>query len=185
MTCIVGIANPKTGAVSLGCDSQKTQGSYIQNDETSKIWSLNKYGKKWVFGEAGNLRHLQLCMFMEWPTHHDRSTNLEFLIRDFVPSLRSTLGKANRLVVKEALESTDSVLLVGVEGGLYEVDGSFGINMVSSEYWAIGSGKATAIGSLETTQGLRGWTSRRRIEKALEVASKFCTGVSAPYHYIE
>ena len=67
--------------------------------------------------------------------------------------------------------------MVAVHGHIFVIQDDFQVSESRDNYNAVGSGVYCALGSLATSIG----NPKKRLVKALDVASKFSTGVEKPF----
>lgn len=160
MTVIVGIV--KNNTVWLGADSAATNSSGTQKLlGDPKVFVKGKIAIG-VCGSPKILDHLNNVT--ELPSWDGRAPKREFLLRDVVPTIKSSLGAG------ECLEGSNmpGELLIGFQGRLYQVESNFQLITSQAGFDSVGSGSDTAIGSLHSTTNVQ--STRKRVIMALTAA---------------
>lgn len=192
MTCIVGFIEEITEnkkIIWMGCDSAISDGwNYRLLSGRDKILKVSVDDRtKFMIGFTGYLRIKQLMEYqMEIPSN-DRSNFDEYLGKDFIPVLRTTLKDNGFLKVDNNAETFDgNRILIGTSQGFYHIEPNFQFSSHLEKYEAIGSGTYYALGALSIMRDIYtiGANSEAQINYALTSASMFCNGVKAPF-YIE
>ena len=176
MTCIVGIA--ENGRVLLSADSCVTVGD---GEETTtpdtKVFAIGD----WVVGVAGNWTAIVVARKIDTSSIED--------IDGLYEAFRVTMRDAG-------LAPDEWDVLVGRDGKLWTLDGQTapmridsraagrGKRRVTRSVYAIGSGSAYAIGSLDCDAETQE-TPRQIAERALAVAAGRASGVRPPWHHEE
>ena len=160
MTCIVGIE--RGGAVYLGGDRciSDDETAHVQRDP--KVWA---HGGNVVLGVAGTLWQLQKLRYGRLKGFRVGLPQ-EWLTEDLAPIVRD-LGEV--------------VLLVGIGGALYHLDGSGGFSNVGPEF-AIGTGAQAAMGALDVLADKL--SAETRIRRALTSSSRIRRDVSPPFDIV-
>ena len=176
MTAIVGIV--EDGNVYIGADSIGSCEGVVYPRADTKVFTKGPF----AFGFAGSFRAGQIMKYVvevPVPTQSDGDLHA-FMVRRFVPIMQKGL--------KSAGFSTDDGschLLVGINGRLFEVDVDYQIAESPEGFMSIGAGAEAARASLLTSTKLCGFIpARHRLEAALEVASRYCANVGAPFHFV-
>lgn len=178
MTCIVGIV--EDGVVYMGGDSATTSGWDKSTTIMPKVFS--KGGM--LIGGTGTIRLLQLLQYALVIPERPEGMSLEhYFVTLFVDSVRDCFKNAGLAEKEGDREKYYGSFLVGHEGRLVKFDSGYGLLITDLPYMAIGSGEDYARGSLFTSDGLM-FSPERRIEIALDAASRFAVGVGAPYHIL-
>lgn len=177
MTCIVALV--EGDSVWVGGDTAGThEESWLQQTGLeSKVWKQGEV----VIGGCGSFRIMQLLRHrMTMPAVPDDGDVMEFLVGDFVDSMRQALMEGGALSIWEEDQTEsmdDSGYILAVRGRIFEVYSDFGVGEFEDGFVSIGCGKAFALGSLYSSGGTR---PRRRVKLALEAAEHFSAGVRGP-----
>ena len=137
MTCIIGIET-KDGKVVIGGDTLGSNGHSSSEINESKVFSHSNM----IFGYTSSFRFGQIVEVMldnnKIHTPQTKDT-YKWMIGTFIPMLQSVL-KEN--------EASTGVMLVGVNGQLYNVQSDFSVLRNSSGFDSVGSGDTFAIGAV-------------------------------------
>lgn len=181
MTCVIGYENNEK--VVLGGDSQATDeyGPLFMERLDTKVFEKNGM----LFGTSSSIKLKQVIRYKfvipERPVDKDL---FEYMCTDFVDALFNILAENHCTVFKND-HLVGSEIIVAVEGKLFVIDEDFHVMHNKLPFFAIGSGKSIAFGSLMTLEGYPLLTPKQRIETALNVTSSLCTTVSGPFHFVE
>ncbi len=169
MTCIVGVEHD--GVVYMGGDSAAigSQGA-IQVCDGPKVFRNGPF----VMGYTASFRMGQIMQHVFVPpAHADGKGDVEYLIGDVAPAIRSTL--------KAGSYDDGPALLLGYRGRLYAVLSDYQVSRPSCGYTAIGCGEDFALGSMYSTKDL---PPKKRIKLALQAATFHHSGVRGPYRVL-
>lgn len=134
-----------------------------------KVW--RKHGA--LFGVAGDLGQLQTLYFqLKCSRYRTGRSPVHWLGSKLAPEIRALIPDRERAEVS---------ILCGVGGRLFYLDCGFSFVEVGPE-WAIGSGGDAARAALQLLPPELG--PQRRIERALEVASRICLSVGPPFDLV-
>ena len=174
-TCIVAVKD--RGVVHFGADSLV---SSEYNKFTSAQTKLVRLGDLLV-GVCGSIRvYNVVACDVTPPTRTDnKSSDYRYIVSSLVPELRERLRAAGALMTENGFDSIEAHLLIGYRGNIYWIDDEFQVIQPDADYWAAGSGREYALGSLYSSRTLG--DPRQRIQLALEAASAFVPSVAAPY----
>lgn len=179
MTCIVALEHK--GKVYMGGDSAAVSNRDTRIIEGKKVFKLGPF----LIGYTDSFRMGQLLQYnlvVEDQKYAQIEDDEEYLIKVFIPAVRKCLKDGGYVEINNNVESGGS-FLVGYKGKVYVVQSDFLLLRYKDEYNAIGCGDRYALGSLATTFFLED-DPEKRLDMALETASKFSNGVDAPF-YIE
>ena len=172
MTCIVGIQSKDK--VFIGGDSAGVAVWHLERRADSKVFKNGSF----LIGFTTSFRMGQLIRYkFEPPAIKDQQDIYEYMVVDFVDALRECLKSGGFARVENERETGGS-FLVGFKGRLFKIGDDFQVGETLDGYDAVGSGFEYALGSLYTT---RGRSMVDRIEKALETAAYYATGVCEPF----
>jgi len=166
-SCAVSIKHK--GKVYIGVDSLATDYEYnfcfeIKED---KVFINDNF----LIAFCGNPRIGQILKPNIWIPETDDIYVLAESIREQIKE-RGALIHSDRL-----LEGMEATLLVGHNGRLFEIGGSFQVTEPVVSYHAIGSGGQYALGALHAIKSNKKLTPKERIVRALEAASFFSPSV--------
>ena len=181
MTCIIGLVHE--GVTYIGGDSlgSNTWSKTVRKDK--KIFKLKDTDNA-ILGFTTSYRMGQLLMYSGGLIDKRDEPNIdhEYLVTKFIPNVINLFenqgyGKNN------SGEKTGGTFLLGYKDKLFSIQSDYQVAESSLNYDACGCGEEFALGSLHSTD--KGdLTPIERIHKALQAASVFSTGVSAPYYII-
>jgi ATP-dependent protease HslVU (ClpYQ) peptidase subunit len=176
VTCIVAIEHE--GKVWMGGDSAACKDDYVSSVKNKKVFIVGDF----IIGYSGSFRVGQILEYAFKPPEQDiySKSDMEYMVIDFVDSLRETLREKGVLLNTEEGESHDSEFLVGYHGQIYSIERDFHVGRSVHRYAACGSGMYYALGALHAMDEnidspLLG------IEKALSACMAFSTNVRTPF----
>jgi ATP-dependent protease HslVU (ClpYQ) peptidase subunit len=174
VTCIVGIA--EKGKVWIGGDSQATRNGTKVLMTDGKVAQNGEF----LIGVSGTARFCTLARHTFQPPGLSADADVdEYMAAEFADAWRACLKENGASSAEDGLETFDGMLLIGVRGRLYEIDGCFAVIRPLDSYSAVGSGDNIALGALHATAGM---PPEKRIRLALAAAEKWDDGVAAPFH---
>jgi ATP-dependent protease HslVU (ClpYQ) peptidase subunit len=181
MTCIVGVTDGKTtwiGGDSLGSNSFS---KIVRRDK--KVFKLQDTPNA-IIGYTSSFRMGQLLMYANnlIDKRDEPDIDHKYLVKTFIPNLIQLFENGGYSRTYSG-EKEGGEFLFAYKDKLYKIQSDFQVGESFDNYDACGSGEYFALGSLATTEG-SDLTPVERIHKALQAASKFSTGVSAPYYII-
>lgn len=173
MTAIVGLEHG--GKVYIGADSAGTNGwlqQTIRADE--KVFVTGEF----VMGFCGSFRMGQLLRYkLNVPERvPSKDDDYAFMCTSFIDAVRQCLKDGGYAKEVHGVES-GGTFLVGYNGTLYKVESDFQVGRSTVSYVAAGCGDDLALGAMAAS-ALKDPT--KRIEQALEIASRFSAGVGGP-----
>lgn len=181
MTCIIGYQDKDR--VIMGADTQGTdEYGTVQYKTDSKIFKKNGV----LFGIAESHRTNQVVRYkFNIPERDINISLMEYMCTSFIDELMNVLGLNNCTLFKDN-RSCSVEMIVGIENKLFGIDEDFHIIQQELPFYAIGSGKRFALGSLLTLEDDFTLRPKERIERALAVSAKLCSTVgNAPFDFIE
>lgn len=183
MTCIVGFV--ENGVTYLGGDSLGSDGYSGTTYKIRKVFHC-KETTDVIIGYTTSFRMGQLLQYsknlFDELTLFKNGVDYEYLVNTFVPNIQKLFSNGG-FERNNSGEKTSGEFLLGYKGRLFKVQSDYSILESSNNYDACGCGEDFALGSLKTTEGLE-LSPINKIHKALQAASKFSVGVSAPFHII-
>jgi len=181
MTCIVGIIDKETDKVFIGGDSAGTGGGKVTIRKDKKVFIRDNF----IIGYTSSFRMGQLLMCDDRFKLREKNKDeddFHYLVNVFIPSIQELFKIGGYLTKKdEAIEG--GTFLLGYNKRLYTIYCDFQIEETNDNYMAVGSGGEFALGSLFSSKGTE-LTTDQRINKALEAATYFATGVSGPFNIL-
>ena len=179
MTCIVGVLDRVNGGVWIGGDSLGSNSVTGAAYEERKVFrNINR--EDVVIGISGSYRnrdllHYHPALFDEVDALKKVPVDRQFMVSDFIPRVM--------LIFEEGVVAEDKGIsfIVGTKDALFEVQEDYSVLTASSGFTAVGSGTATAMGSLHTTS-LMGLSAIERVVRALLAAEMHCVGVGGPFY---
>jgi ATP-dependent protease HslVU (ClpYQ) peptidase subunit len=181
MTCIVGLID--NGITYIGGDSCGSNGysKVIRTDK--KVFKLKDTSNA-ILGYTSSFRMGQLLMYASGliDKRDEPNINHEYLVTKFIPNIIKLFEDGGYSKNKSG-EKTGGNFLFGYKDNLYQIESDFQVGISVDNYDACGCGEDYALGSLKTTEELN-MSPIERIHKALQSASKFSVGVSAPFYII-
>lgn len=173
MTCVVGLVHGDR--VYVGVDSAAISGWTRRATNLRKVFRRGPF----LIGYTTSFRMGQLLEHqLDVPPQAERQSDMEFMVSVFVEAARRLLKERGFAKIEGNTESGGQ-FLVGYRGNLYSIESDFQVGEMSDGFDAIGSGAEVALGAM---MALSGEKPSARIRRALEIASHFNMGVSAPYH---
>ena len=177
MTCIVGIADQKTGSVFIGGDSASVEGWMLQTS-APKVF----YNHPFVAGYTTSFRMGQLLQYRMRIDRPSTVYDLNYwMVDSFIPRWQETLKDNGWLKTKDGREEGGE-FLIGLYGRLFIVSDDFQVQ--PRNYCAVGCGAEIALGSLFTTESMNK-PSKERVHIALQAAEAHSAGVRGPMYYME
>lgn len=177
MTAIVGLLHD--GKILMGGDSAGSNGYMVEIRSDPKVF----VNAGFAMGYTGSFRAGQLLQYVFSPPDKIASEdNMTYMIKRFVPEVKGVFSAHGIQKTVHEICSGEQ-FLVGHEGDLYNIGEDYQVARCVNKYAAVGSGEATALGSLHTTEGT-GMDPAERVTKALEAAAFHIVSVSGPFHIV-
>lgn len=185
MTAIVAIAHE--GSVYMGGDSHSADPSIGRNQVRNdvKVWKDGPF----LFGVSGSVRQAQIMRYL-WksPIVDGATATFEWLVTDYVPSLRDVLGKG-QLAEDEPEAPLPGGVLIGVNGHVYEIQADYQVVDNADAFWSIGAASEYCLGALHAMIYTSDCTTfaapKVALKIALDAASKYSMFSAAPYSMVE
>lgn len=179
MTCIVGLVHD--GITYIGADSLGSNGYSKTVRKDKKVFKLKDTDNA-LLGYTSSFRMGQLLMYAGGLIDARDEPNIdhEYIVTKFVPNI-TRLFENGGYGRNNSGEKSGGVFLLGYKDKLYKIDSDYQVGESFDSYEACGSGEYFALGSLATTENAK-VTPIERIRLALQTASKFSTGVQAPFY---
>lgn len=184
MTAIIGFTDVKNGITYLGGDSyasSRYSGDTINQKKVFRLIDTENV----ILGFSGSVRDLNLLTYAENLIDKRDEPNIDekYIVTKFVPNVIKLFNNNGRNELDKGIASSESYFLIGYKDKLWKIHFDYSVLNTINNYEAIGSGTDFALGSLFTTEDTE-LTPIERIHKALQSASRFATGVNAPYFII-
>lgn len=175
MTCIVGYIDDTNG-IWMGSDSGSSVGGHII-DAGTKIFTKSN---RWIYAFTGSLRVDQLIKYkFDEPKIPEDKDLEEYMVVDYIDSLRECLHKHNWLRRKDNQDDGECRFIIGIRNRLFEVYSDLQVRETSYNYSAMGSGRDFALGSLHSDSRT---DPHDKVYRAVQAACEFCTTVCPPIH---
>ncbi len=179
MTCIAAVVAPN-GTVVMGGDSASVDDNLrIDVGRETKVWQAGPL----MFGACGSFRVAQtLRWHLTIPTPEPSDPPLAYLTGPLAQAMREALTMQGALSTwqEDSTETlTDSGLLIGYAGHVYEMYEDFGVHENVGDYAAVGCGRRWAEGVFFATQELD-IKPKKRVRLALDAAEAHSAGVVGP-----
>lgn len=174
MTCIVGIKHKNK--VYIGADSCLSNPWTWNLDGGHKLFRNGPF----LVGVCGSCRLVDLLTYsLSLPNKKIKKKNtVKYMKTEFVENMRTMLNERGHNRKKDSVESLDgSDFLIGFNNKLFKVQGD--LSVVKCPYYATGSGKEVALGSLYTTR--KNKNPKKRILTALKAAEAVVPSVRGPF----
>ena len=173
MTTIVAVC--KNGNVTMGADSQVTDGS--RPNRHSKMEKITK-NNGWLIAGSGDSTPcdiLQHIFIPPVPTIKERDNLYKFMITKFIPAMQDCLEENNWKPDQNDKDSGFSMLFA-FDGEVFDIGNDFSVLLNSDGIYGVGNGSQFAIGALYAGAS---------VEKALEIAANNDIYTSGPFQIVK
>jgi len=173
MTTIVAVC--KNGNVTMGADSQVTDGS--RPNRHSKMEKITK-NNGWLIAGSGDSTPcdiLQHIFIPPVPTIKERENLYKFMITKFIPAMQDCLEENNWKPDQNDKDSGFSMLFA-FDGEVFDIGNDFSVLLNSDGIYGVGNGSQFAIGALYAGAS---------VEKALEIAANNDIYTSGPFQIVK
>jgi len=173
MTTIVAVC--KNGNVTMGADSQVTDGS--RPNRHSKMEKITK-NNGWSIAGSGDSTPcdiLQHIFIPPVPTIKERENLYKFMITKFIPAMQDCLEENNWKPDQNDKDSGFSMLFA-FDGEVFDIGNDFSVLLNSDGIYGVGNGSQFAIGALYAGAS---------VEKALEIAANNDIYTSGPFQIVK
>lgn len=176
MTCLVGLVHE--GSVWIGADRLSNDGCVGTMIATSKV----QRHPEMLLASSGEPRVGQLLAYAFIPPlrHAETTSDIQYLVRQWVPSLRATLDTYGVPVEEDKGGNTRWAILLGYRGHLYEIYDDFQVTESLCGWSAAGCSYKAALGALHATYG-RVEDPDLRVVLALQAAEQVDIHVRGPF----
>lgn len=178
MTCIVGMIDRPNNCVYIGGDSAESCGGNIYIRSDKKVFKRGPF----VIGCTTSFRMIQLLQYsLVVPDMIPGIDIHQYLSTSFIDSVRQ-LFTTHGFLSKD-MDGTDmgGAFLIGYKDRLFKVQPDFQVSEYVDGYATCGSGDDLALGCLYGIATCGDCAVEGLVITALECATKFNKGVSAPY----
>jgi ATP-dependent protease HslVU (ClpYQ) peptidase subunit len=172
VTTIVAVV--KNGNVTMGADSQVTDGSRPNVHKTMEKITKNN---GWLIAGSGDSQPcdiLQHVFVPPVPSAKERENLYRFMVVKFIPAMRACLENYGWKEEKEDKDSGFSMLFA-YDGEVFDIGNDFSVLLNSDGIYGVGNGSQFAIGALYAGAS---------VEKALEIAANNDIYTSGPFQII-
>jgi hypothetical protein len=177
MTCIVGIESG--GLVYLGADSAASNTYAELQVADPKVFKNQEF----VIGYTTSFRFGQLLQYAFKPPKRDESkTDIEYLVTDFINSLRTCLKDAGYASKDHEVEKGGDCL-IGYRGRLYTVESDYQVRRDMNGIGAVGIGALAALGALSVLKKTKS-PPIKILEQALVASESVTAMVRGPFKFI-
>jgi ATP-dependent protease HslVU (ClpYQ) peptidase subunit len=173
MTTIVAVC--KNGNVTMGADSQVTDGS--RPNRHSKMEKITK-NNGWLIAGSGDSTPcdiLQHIFVPPVPTIKERDNLYKFMITKFIPAMQDCLEESNWKPDQNDKDSGFNMLFA-FDGEVFDIGNDFSVLLNSDGIYGVGNGSQFAIGALYAGAS---------VEKALEIAANNDIYTSGPFQIVK
>ena len=173
MTTIVAVC--KNGNVTMGADSQVTDGS--RPNRHSKMEKITK-NNGWLIAGSGDSTPcdiLQHIFVPPVPTVKERDNLYRFMITKFVPAMQECLEENNWKPDQNDKDSGFSMLFA-FDGEVFDIGNDFSVLLNSDGIYGVGNGSQFAIGALYAGAS---------VEDALRIAANNDIFTSGPMQIVK
>lgn len=175
MTCIVAVEHE--GKVWMGGDSAASRDDDIVRRSNNKVFVTGDF----LIGFSGSFRIGQLLQYAFKPQKQARNqADMEYMVVDFVDSLRRLLRDKGLLMEEKEGEAHDSEILIGYKSRIYVIESDFHVGLPTASYAACGSGAPYAMGAMYVLNEQL-LSPQEKINIALSASAEYCTGVKPPF----
>ena len=182
------IAAKKEDEIIVGADKRVTSGDMILDENSSKI-ILKEFTieniiepirrDEFLIAFSGVYSLFELLKTYKPPVMNHNDTFFKYLHQDLIPSLNGYLRKYNFIQDFNGIDGVDWELLIVYQDKMYSVEFNLGIIEITSDYFASGTARDIAYGSLHTSKHLNHLESR--VKKAIRACAAHSTKCNNHY----
>lgn len=176
------IAAKKEDEIIVGADKRVTSGDMIFDENASKI-ILKEFTieniiepikrDEFLIAFSGAYSLFELLKTYKPPTMNHNDTFFKYLHQDLIPSLNAYLRKYNFIQDCNGVDGVDWELLLVYQDKMYSIEYNLGIIEITSDYFASGTARDIAYGSLHTSR-----QASRHLESRVKKAIRACAAHS-------
>ena len=176
------IAAKKEDEIIVGADKRVTSGDMILDENASKIiikeFTIENIIEpirrdEFLIAFSGVYSLFELLKTYKPPTMNYKDTFFKYLHQDLIPSLNAYLRKYNFIQDCNGVDGVDWELLLVYQDKMYSIEYNLGIIEITSDYFASGTARDIAYGSLHTSKHLNHLESR--VKKAIRACAAHST----------
>ena len=161
----------------------------LQGESTNKTFARRIGDQTCLIGASGSRRLTELIehhvVFPDLPTATTSEAMMRYLIVDVIPKFRLALKEGGVMTTKDGVESAPGMILVGVCGRLYTIEGDLSVRSHDDSFAAVGSGATEARGVCFGVNKLNVEVDPETlIRTALEAAERWTPSVRGPFQVI-
>jgi len=158
MTIIVAVKDEN--GITVGADKRVTSEDMVLDENSSKIlikkFKISEYDKPIVISEfliafSGVYSLFELLKTFQAPVMNNKNTFFEYLYKELIPSLNTYLRQYNFIQDYNGIDGVEWELLIVYQDKMYTVEFNLGIIEITSDYFASGTARDIAYGSLHTS----------------------------------
>lgn len=182
MTVIAACVD-QDGSVWMGSDCISLhRDNEIKESTRSKIFRLGEM----VIAASGGTRAGQIVEHMITPGAIPADCkSLGWLVTEFVPVLRKAMQEHGGEYHKDGVNLSDARLLVGLRGGIYEIDIGYGVIAHKGRIAAVGCADQEAVAGMFIALKVKpDLHARRVVELGLEAAAEFNINIRPPFEIV-
>lgn len=180
MTCIA--AAVKNNELWMGCD-----GISLHRHDNVKIAAEPKIFQRgeMLIGVSGTIHCRQIIQYLlDVPAVPPEADLIEWMVKGFATPLREAMkAHGGEIKNREGNDEMDARLLIGLRGGLLEVDTGYGVYCHAAPFAAIGCADQEANAAMFTANGILGenGSGDAIVRYGLAAASKFDSNIRPPF----
>ncbi|MPL61810.1 hypothetical protein SDC9_07399 [bioreactor metagenome] len=195
MTVVVAIKDKTNNDIIIGSDTMVTGGNLKYEMDEPKFFIVeiphgtlpNSEKTKIIVGEAGRVSILEYIRRVFKPPVWNRKTQdfNTYMLDKFFPNFKDLLKKKSYVGKNEKDNGSIDIfshLLIIHENEFYTMWEDLGFCRETGDFFAIGSGKQVALGSLHSTKEFIYDNPKARVEKAILAAGELTTYVNTDIH---
>lgn len=139
-----------------------------------------------IIGVGGNKRYADLIRHVWTPPPYRPGPVEAWMVSVVVPSIRSVITDHGYMSTTSGRDDDyGGTVLIGYAGSLWTIRWDGAVLQETQRYAAIGSGGRHAVAALATTAKYAPHLSpAQHLHHALQVASRYTSGVRSPYHIV-
>ena len=182
------IAAKKEDEIIVGADKRVTSGDMILDENSSKI-ILKEFTieniiepirrDEFLIAFSGVYSLFELLKTYKPPVMNHNDTFFKYLHQDLIPSLNAYLRKYNFIQDCNGVDGVDWELLLVYQDKMYSIEYNLGIIEITSDYFASGTARDIAYGSLHTSRHLKHTESR--VKKTIRACAAHSTKCNNHY----